>query len=128
MTTVLVVDDDPTVLELVTLVLESGGYQVHACDDPRRALDLVAHTAPACAVLDVSMPQVSGLEICRALRSGPDSADIPVILLTARGQWLDVSAGFDAGADDYMVKPFSPHDLLGRVQALLDPAHRASLR
>ncbi len=122
MTTVLVADDDRIVLDMVTFILDAAGFEVTAYTDPQRALQAALATPPDCAVLDVSMPQMSGLEVCRALRADARTAGTPVILLTARGQWLDVSSGFDAGADDYVVKPFGPQDLLTRVTALLDPA------
>jgi DNA-binding response OmpR family regulator len=115
---VLVVDDDPTMLEIVETVLRSGGLEVSTRSTGRDGL-LAAHEEPPdCAVVDVTMPDMSGLEVCRALRDDAETADIPIILLTGRGQWLDVASGFDAGADDYLVKPFTAHDLLSRVDAL----------
>jgi DNA-binding response OmpR family regulator len=77
---------------------------------------------PDCAVVDVSMPDMSGLQVCRALREDPVTSDVPIILLTGKGQWLDVASGFEAGADDYLVKPFTAQDLLMRVEALVEPA------
>ncbi|AEV83214.1 chemotaxis protein CheY [Actinoplanes sp. SE50] len=118
MTSVLVVDDDPTVLEIVETVLRSGGLDVDACRDGRDALRVAHEHVPDLAVLDVTMPGMTGLEVCRALRGDAETADIPIILLTGRGQWLDVASGFDAGADDYLVKPFTAQDLLTRVEAL----------
>ncbi|GAA2481410.1 hypothetical protein GCM10010435_95330 [Winogradskya consettensis] len=118
MTSVLVVDDDPVMLQVVETVLRSGGIDV-ATETTGRAGLRAAHDAPPdCAVVDVTMPDMTGLDVCRALRDDVETADIPIILLTGRGQWLDVASGFDAGADDYLVKPFSPQDLLNRVSAL----------
>jgi two-component system phosphate regulon response regulator PhoB len=118
MTSVLVVDDDPTVLEIVETVLRSGGLDVDLQRCGRDGLRAAHEHPPDLAVLDVTMPDMTGLEVCRALREDAETADIPIILLTGRGQWLDVASGFDAGADDYLVKPFTAQDLLTRVEAL----------
>jgi two-component system, OmpR family, phosphate regulon response regulator PhoB len=118
MTSVLVVDDDPIILDVVEMVLRGRGLDVDTRSSGRDAV-LAAHDQhPDCAVVDVSMPDMSGLDVCRALREDQTTSDIPIILLTGRGQWLDVASGFDAGADDYLVKPFTPQDLLTRVEAL----------
>ncbi|GAA4601560.1 two-component system phosphate regulon response regulator PhoB [Actinoplanes octamycinicus] len=121
MTSVLVVDDDPTVLEIVETVLRSGGLEVATFCSGRDGLRAAHEHVPDLAVLDVTMPDMTGLEVCRALRGDAETADIPIILLTGRGQWLDVASGFDAGADDYLVKPFTAQDLLTRVEALTAP-------
>ena len=118
MTSVLVIDDDPTMLEIVETVLRSGGLEVATRSTGRDGLRAAHDHPPDLAVLDVSMPDMTGLDVCRALRDDEETADIPIILLTGRGQWLDVASGFDAGADDYLVKPFSAQDLLSRVEAL----------
>jgi two-component system phosphate regulon response regulator PhoB len=117
-TSVLVVDDDPTMLEIVTTVLRSGGLDVATSKTGADGLRAAHEHLPDCAILDVTMPGMTGLEVCRALRDDDETADIPIILLTGHGQWLDVASGFDAGADDYLVKPFTPEDLLTRVDAL----------
>jgi DNA-binding response OmpR family regulator len=117
-TSVLVVDDDPTMLEIVRTVLSSGGLEVETTSTGRDGLRAAHEHPPDSAVLDVTMPDMTGLEVCRALRDDAETADIPIILLTGRGQWLDVASGFDAGADDYLVKPFTAQDLLTRVDAL----------
>jgi two-component system phosphate regulon response regulator PhoB len=122
MTSVLVVDDDPVILHLVEMVLQSGGLDVSTCTSGRDAVQAARDCAPDCAVLDVTMPDMSGLEVCRALRGDARTASMPIMLLTGRGQWLDVAAGFDAGADDYLVKPFKVQDLLARVEALVNPS------
>jgi two-component system phosphate regulon response regulator PhoB len=121
MTSVLVVDDDPMMLHLLERVLQSGGLAVSTCTSGRDAVRAVRDRVPDCAVLDVTMPGMSGLDVCRALRGDARTASMPIILLTGRGQWLDVASGFDAGADDYLVKPFKVHDLLARVEALVNP-------
>ncbi|WP_285554159.1 response regulator transcription factor [Actinoplanes regularis] len=121
MTSVLVVDDDPTVLEIVETVLRSGGLEVEARRNGQDALRAAHEHVPDIAVLDVIMPDMTGLEVCRALREDAVTADIPILMLTGRGQWLDVASGFDAGADDYLVKPFTAQDLLTRIEALTGP-------
>jgi DNA-binding response OmpR family regulator len=118
-TSVLVVDDDPVVLQVVETVLRTGGLEVSTCTTGRDGVRAAHDTPPDCAVVDVTMPDMTGLDVCRALRDDAETADIPIILLTGRGQWLDVASGFDAGADDYLVKPFTPQDLLNRVEALI---------
>jgi DNA-binding response OmpR family regulator len=117
-TSVLVVDDDPTMLEIVTTVLRSGGLDVATSETGADGLRAAHEHLPDCAILDITMPGMTGLEVCRALRDDDETAEIPIILLTGHGQWLDVASGFDAGADDYLVKPFTPEDLLTRVDAL----------
>jgi DNA-binding response OmpR family regulator len=118
MTSVLVVDDDPIILDVVEMVLRGRGLEVDTRSSGRDAVRAAHDQHPDCAVVDVSMPDMSGLDVCRALREDEFTSDIPIILLTGRGQWLDVASGFDAGADDYLVKPFTPQDLLTRVEAL----------
>jgi DNA-binding response OmpR family regulator len=122
-TTVLVADDDPDIRELVELKLSSAGYDVLTVGDGRAALDALLTRPLDLAVLDVMMPVLSGTDVLRALRErSSDGAAVwptKVILLTAKAQEADVEAGFALGADDYVVKPFSPRELLSRVQAVL---------
>ncbi len=119
MTTVLVADDDSDIRELVTFKLEQAGYTVLAVADGLAALDAARAHAPDLAILDVMMPGLSGFDVCAELRRGKRTAGLPVILLTAKAQEQDVTAGFATGADDYVVKPFSPRELVSRVQAVL---------
>jgi two-component system phosphate regulon response regulator PhoB len=107
------------VRELVGLRLRLDGYEVHAEGDGEAGLAAAAALAPALVVVDWMMPRMSGLELCRALRREPATADVPVLLLTARTQEDDVQRAFAAGADDYIVKPFSPRELSSRVGAIL---------
>jgi DNA-binding response OmpR family regulator len=123
-TTVLVADDDQDIRELVELKLSSAGYDVVTVGDGQSALDALLSTRPDLAVLDVMMPVLSGTDVLRALRqrTADESGDAQVtkvILLTAKAQETDVETGFALGADDYVVKPFSPRELLSRVQAVL---------
>ena len=124
MTRVLIADDDDDIRELVAFKLAQKGYQVTSAADGPAALAAVEAEPPDLAVLDVTMPGMSGLDVCRQLRANPDTADIAIILLTARAQEADVQAGFGSGADDYVVKPFSPRELLSRIEALLARVRR----
>jgi DNA-binding response OmpR family regulator len=118
-TLVLVADDDPDIRDLVVFKVEQLGVEVLAVGDGQAALDAVRERHPDLAVLDVSMPGLSGIDVCRMIRADPAIATTPVIMLTARVQEQDVEHGFTAGADDYVTKPFSPRELMTRVQSLL---------
>jgi two-component system, OmpR family, phosphate regulon response regulator PhoB len=119
MTLVLVADDDADIRDLVVFKVEQLGVEVLAVGDGQSAPDAVRTRRPDLAVLDVSMPGLSGIDVCRMIRSDPEIAGTPVIMLTARVQEQDVEQGFTAGADDYVTKPFSPRELVSRIQALL---------
>ncbi|HEX9380098.1 MAG TPA: response regulator transcription factor [Gaiellaceae bacterium] len=116
MTTVLVVDDEPIVREVVVSYLEREGYRTLEAADGERARQLVEEASPSLVVLDVMLPRVDGLELCRWIRS---RSDLPVILLTARGEEADRIVGLELGADDYVTKPFSPRELAARVRTVL---------
>jgi DNA-binding response OmpR family regulator len=116
---VLAADDDEDVLELVTFRLERSGYTVLQAHDGEEAWELARDARPDLAVLDVLMPKLDGFELTRRIRADEATRRIPIILLTARAQDADVQQGFDAGADDYIRKPFSPQELRARVQAIL---------
>jgi DNA-binding response OmpR family regulator len=118
-TVVLVADDDADIRDLVAFKLEQAGFEVIAVEDGHTALEQAQSRKPTLAVLDVSMPGLSGIDVCRMLRSEPATAGILIIMLTARVQEQDVEGGFSAGADDYVTKPFSPRELVSRIQALL---------
>ena len=115
----LVADDDEDILTLVQLRLTRSGYEVVVARDGEEALRLAQERSPDLAVLDWMMPKATGLEVLRALRAGEATAAMRVVLLTARASEDDVQAGFDAGADDYIAKPFSPQELAARVQTIL---------
>jgi DNA-binding response OmpR family regulator len=121
-TVVLVADDDADIRDLVAFKLEQAGFEVIAVEDGQTALDQARSRQPTLAVLDVSMPGISGIEVCRMLRADPATAGMLIIMLTARVQEQDVEGGFSAGADDYVTKPFSPRELVSRIQALLSRA------
>ena len=113
---VLIIEDDPNVAEVVTRYLEREGYVVEAADDGLGGLEQALSDPPDLVVLDLMLPSLSGLEVCRRLRA---KAPIPVIMLTARGEEVDRIAGLELGADDYVAKPFSPRELTARVKAVL---------
>ena len=117
---ILVADDDEDILSLVAFRLERSGFTVLKALDGEEALRLALDEVPDLAVLDVMMPKLDGYEVTRRMRANETTSRIPVILLTARAQESDVAAGFEAGADDYVKKPFSPQELGTRVQAILD--------
>ena len=116
---VLVADDDDDIRDLVAFRLDRAGYEVLRAGDGQQALDLATEHNPDLAVLDVMMPKLTGYDVTRELRADAETSRIPVILLTARVQEADVARGFEAGADDYVKKPFSPQELKARVQAVL---------
>ncbi|MET0909024.1 MAG: response regulator [Ilumatobacteraceae bacterium] len=116
---VMVADDDEDILELITFRLERSGYTVVQAHDGEEAWNLAQARPPDLAVLDVMMPKLDGFELTRRLRAKPETERVPIILLTARAQDADVQQGFEAGADDYLRKPFSPQELRARVQAIL---------
>jgi DNA-binding response OmpR family regulator len=116
---VLVADDDADIRDLVAFRLDRAGYEVVRAGDGQEALDLAREHRPDLAVLDVMMPKLTGYDVTRELRAKAATSRIPVILLTARVQEADVARGFEAGADDYVKKPFSPQELKARVQAVL---------
>jgi len=118
-TSIVIADDDPDIRDLVAFKLEQAGYDVTAVDNGVSALEAIQRRPPDIAVLDVMMPGMSGIDVCRELRGEPATATLPIILLTARAQEGDIETGFGAGADDYVVKPFSPRELVSRVQAVL---------
>jgi DNA-binding response OmpR family regulator len=116
---ILVVDDDPTVAEVVARYLLHAGYTVERAADGRAALEQVAARRPDLVVLDLMLPEVDGLEVCRRLRADPVARDVPVVMLTARGDEQDRITGLELGADDYVTKPFSPRELVLRIQSVL---------
>ena len=116
---VLVADDDPDILTLVGFRLERAGYEVLPARDGEEALALALERQPDLAILDVMMPKLDGYEVTQRLRDHAATSSMPVILLTARVQEADITRGFEAGADDYIKKPFSPQELRTRVQAIL---------
>jgi two-component system alkaline phosphatase synthesis response regulator PhoP len=124
-TSILIVEDDPDIAALVARYLDKAGYATDRAASGRDALRLVEQKTPDLIVLDLMLPHVDGLEVCRLLRSNDATAAIPVIMLTARAEESDRIVGLELGADDYLAKPFSPNELVARVRALLRRAQRA---
>lgn len=119
MTTVLIVDDEPNIVQLVRITLEDSRVQVLEAADGTTALDRAVAYRPDLVLLDVDLPDVSGLEVCRRLKEDRQLANTKVIMLTAAAQRDDVARGLAAGADEYLTKPFSPVRLLSLVEQLM---------
>ena len=114
--TILVVDDEPKIVRLARDYLEHSGYRVVTAGDGKAALDTVRQSRPDLVVLDLNLPGIDGLEVCRRIRS---DSDVPIIMLTARVEETDRLIGLEIGADDYITKPFSPRELVARTRAVL---------
>jgi two-component system, OmpR family, alkaline phosphatase synthesis response regulator PhoP len=118
-TKILVVDDEADIRELVRLNLMREGYDVLECETGEQALQLSRAQIPDLVVLDLMLPGIDGLEVCRKLKADPKTMQTPIVILTAKGEEADVVAGLEVGADDYVVKPFSGKVLVARVRRLL---------
>jgi two-component system, OmpR family, phosphate regulon response regulator PhoB len=116
---ILVVEDEPSIAELISVNLTHAGYAVSRALQADEALQLLRNTKPDLVILDWMMPGKSGVQFARELRSNPSTQAIPILMLTAKGEEADKVLGLDAGADDYVTKPFSPKELVARVKALL---------
>src|SRR5881392_124455 len=123
-TRILIVEDDPDIADLIAGYLGKAGFTTERSASGREALRAIAARAPDLLVLDLMLPHVDGLEICRAVRTNEKTAAIPIIMLTARGEESDRIVGLEIGADDYLSKPFSPNELVARVRALVRRAQR----
>ena len=124
MTTVLVVDDEPNILELAKLYLEQEGYRVEGVGSGSEALSKLNTANPSLIVLDLMLPDIDGFEICQEIRK---KSDVPILMLTARGEDIDKIVGLELGADDYLTKPFNPRELVARAKAILR-RYRAGVR
>jgi phosphate regulon transcriptional regulator PhoB len=116
---ILVVDDEPDLVELVTYNLTREGLKVSSAPDAEEALDMIKKGDFSLIILDRMLPGLQGTELCRIIRNNPKTASIPIIMLTAKGEVSDKIQGLETGADDYMAKPFSPKELIARVNAVL---------
>jgi len=126
-TRILIVEDDPDIADLVARYLDKAGFVTERAANGRDALTALAARPPDLMVLDLMLPHVDGLEVCRQVRANPQSAAIPIIMLTARAEESERIVGLELGADDYLAKPFSPNELVARVRALLRRAQRPTL-
>ena len=125
---ILIADDEPNQLELLSFNLSQAGFEVARAHDGKQALTMIEDSLPDLVILDWMMPHLSGIELCRILRSRRDTKLLPIIMLSARGEEGDRTLGLDTGADDYLSKPFSPRELISRVKALLRRARPALLQ
>lgn len=114
---ILVVDDEPSIVTLVEFNLKKAGYIVNTANDGKRAIELVHEWKPDFIVLDLMLPQLGGMEVCKILRQ--DKVKTPILMLTAKDEEFDKVLGLELGADDYMTKPFSPRELIARIKAVL---------
>jgi two-component system response regulator MtrA len=116
MARVLVVDDDQALSEMLGIVLRAEGYEPSFCDDGAKAFSIFKESKPDLVLLDLMLPGLDGIEICKQIR---DESVVPIVMLTARGDTLDVVQGLESGADDYIIKPFKPKELIARIKARL---------
>ena len=116
---IVVVEDDADILHLLSYNLQSAGFGVRTAEDGYGALTLIRQDLPHLVILDLMLPGLDGFEVCKELKRGAETRHIPVIMLTARGEEIDRIVGLELGADDYVVKPFSPRELILRVRAVL---------
>lgn len=116
---ILIIEDDPDIVELLRFNLERESYEVASAGDGAAGLAELRRQAPDLLILDLMLPEVSGLDVCRTVRGDPALATLPVIMLTAKSEEVDVISGIELGADDYITKPFSPRQLVARVGAVL---------
>jgi DNA-binding response OmpR family regulator len=125
-TRILIVEDDPDIAELVARFLDKAGFITERANSGREALQSITGRPPDLVVLDLMLPQIDGLEVCRMIRSHESTDAIPIIMLTARAEESERIVGLELGADDYLAKPFSPNELVARVRALLRRAQRGA--
>ena len=122
---ILIVDDEPVLVETIAYNLEQAGYEVTTAADGASALEVARHERPDLVILDIMLPEMDGLEVCRLLRRENSTATTPIMMLTAKGEEIDRVVGLEVGADDYVTKPFGRRELLARVKALLRRAEYA---
>ena len=116
---ILICDDEPYILESVSYIAKQAGYDFLTAEDGEESVDLAIKEKPALMILDVNMPRLTGFEVCERLKNDPETKDIFIIMLTARGQERDERIGLEVGADEYITKPFSPRNLRKRMDEVL---------
>lgn len=116
---ILIADDEPYILRSLSFVLQKEGFEVETACDGEEALEKVRQFKPKILFLDIMMPLEDGYEVCEELRSDPDTKDIYVIMLTAKGQIIDKKRGLEVGADEYITKPFSPREIVDKVKGII---------
>jgi len=117
--TILVIEDDSDIIEIIQYNFEREGYRVLTSTNGEKGIETARSRRPALIILDLMLPGVDGLEVCKRLRASADTRNIPIVMLTAKGEESDIVLGLGVGADDYVVKPFSPKELLARITAVL---------
>ena len=123
MVKILIVDDEPDIVELLSYNLEKEKFSIVKAYDGEAALGLVRSEKPELMILDLMLPKMNGLDVCKAVRRNPETANLPIIMLTAKGEEIDKIIGLEIGADDYITKPFSVKELIARVRAILRRMH-----
>jgi len=119
MAKILIAEDEPDIRELVTFMLRFAGYEVVAASNGEDAVRTAAREIPDLVIMDVRMPRMTGYDACRLMKANPDLRDVPVVFLSAKGQESEIRSGLDAGAEEYLLKPFSPAELTNRVRGIL---------
>jgi len=116
---ILIAEDEPDIRDLVAFTLRFAGYEVVAANNGEEAVHMAANELPDLILMDVRMPRMTGYDACRVMKSSPELKDIPVVFLSAKGQETEIQTGLEAGAEEYLLKPFAPDQLTERVRAIL---------
>jgi DNA-binding response OmpR family regulator len=119
MAKILIAEDEPDIRELVTFMLKFAGYEVVAASNGEDAVRTASRERPDLVLMDVRMPRMTGYDACRMMKANPDLRDVPVVFLSAKGQDSEIQSGLEAGAEEYLLKPFSPAELTNRVRGIL---------
>ena len=119
MAKILIAEDERDIRDLVAFTLRFAGYEVFAASNGEEAVEMAPKVSPYLILMDVRMPRMTGYEACKVMKANPDLKDIPVVFLTARGQETEIQQGLDAGAEEYLLKPFAPDQLTDRVKVIL---------
>jgi len=119
MTKIVIAEDEPDIRDLITFTLRFAGFEVIAGTNGEEGYELAKKEKPDLVMMDVRMPKMTGYEACRKIKADPEIAHIPVIFLSAKGQESEIQTGLDAGADEYLLKPFAPGDLTDRIRSVL---------
>ncbi len=119
MAKILIAEDEPDIRELVAFMLRFAGYEVLAASNGEEAVQAATRDVPDLVLMDVRMPRMTGYDACRIMKSTPTLRDIPVVFLSAKGQESEIQSGLEAGAEEYLLKPFSPDELTSRVKSIL---------
>jgi len=119
MAKILIAEDEPDIRELVAFMLRFAGYEVLAASNGEEAVQTATRETPDLILMDVRMPRMTGYDACRIMKANPDLRDVPVVFLSAKGQESEIQSGLDAGAEEYLLKPFSPDELTNRVRSIL---------